>query len=209
MLAARRRTAAEQRGMTLIECIIGIFVLGSVVAAGLTGLLFSIRQTSNVNQLARTDLAVADFAEGIKQIAYLREYRPGAAFKCAAGSADTGRGATLTSGQVLAGSSGVYTSRFRTWLTSPAAAGTAAAGYLNGTSTFTGLSTTSFTVTNVRYWDALSQSWDTTVRCSNSTTDLNPAITDQGIQKVTLRIVWGPAPSQTDTIEVIKTRRQQ
>lgn len=199
----RRAARVRQDGMTLIEVIIGLFVLGTVVTAGVTGLFFSIRQNAQLSAQAVTDVSAADFSEGIKLIPYRLGRLQNNPVQCPA--------------TAVVNIESAYTQDFRDWVDTAGTATVPAKGWLQSTTgnptPLASLVDANFSVTKVMYWNAVTKSWDGTPRCvpfdaylTNANSN-NPAYADQGIQKLTLQVDWGPAATrQIKKFDIVKRK---
>lgn len=203
MVLPRRASRARQDGATLIEAIIGLFVLGTVVAAGATGLFFSVRQNAELSAQAITDVSAADFSEGIKAIPYRLGRLQTSPIQCPASA--------------VVNIEAAYTKDFQDWVDTAGTSTVPLKGWLQPTTAnptpLSSLVDSNFTITKVMYWNAITKAWDGTPRCvpydafltdANSN---NPAYADQGVQKLTLQVEWGPpATRQLKKFDIVKRK---
>ena len=172
-----------QQGMSLIEVLLAVALLATVVVVGAQALLVTVTGSDQLARESRTQLALTNFAETLRALPYRRP--------CAVDGVPGGT-------QLW----NVYTSDFR------AAVVTAGLGWKDPASgSFSEIPATLFSVVNVRYWNAVTNSWDSTPRCSSSLDVGAPYVRDQGAELLIIRVSWGSKPGQAGTAEIVKRRQ--
>ena len=64
------RPARSQSGLSLIETLVAIALIGIVLGALATGIITSMRSSTAVNTAQRADVVLSSFSESVKQLPY-------------------------------------------------------------------------------------------------------------------------------------------